>query len=290
VLDFANEPEEIQKGFQPYYEKTMLSGATDPNKLYDIENELLAFGVFSPKDVDAFGARYFDPNATQDVLYGYLAPLVARAMELRESERKNLRGKLIDFVRLYSFLAQILPFTDSNLEKLYVFSRLLFRYIPKDPRVLPQEIKDQIDMESYRVHLTSAGSIGLDRGAGIVKPATSEKGAAKSGEEDLLSRILSDLNERFGTDFTPEDRIVIASLEEELRANESLATSVRVNTKENARLAFDHVVTDRLQGLVDKNFKFYKKITDDKEFAKAFLDILFARFVKQAREDPSAGG
>lgn len=37
VLDFANEADDIQKAFQPYYEATLLTESTDPNKLYDIK-------------------------------------------------------------------------------------------------------------------------------------------------------------------------------------------------------------------------------------------------------------
>jgi len=58
----------------------------------------------------------------------------------------------------------------------------------------------------------------------------------------------------------------------------ALTASVRVNTPENARLTFDYVVGDRLQEMVDTNFKFYKRITDDREFSKFFLDWLFERF------------
>ncbi|MEA2056753.1 MAG: type I restriction endonuclease, partial [Patescibacteria group bacterium] len=42
VLDFYNEPEEIKKAFQPYYTGTILSEATDPNKLNDLQEELEA--------------------------------------------------------------------------------------------------------------------------------------------------------------------------------------------------------------------------------------------------------
>ena len=43
VLDFANETDDIQKAFAPYYEKTILSEKTDPNYLYDLENQLADF-------------------------------------------------------------------------------------------------------------------------------------------------------------------------------------------------------------------------------------------------------
>ena len=98
-----------------------------------------------------------------------------------------------------------------------------------------------------------------------------------------LSQIIRELNERFGTDFTEEDRLFIQQLEERLVGDPALVASVRVNTPENARLTFDHVVTDRLQDMVDTNFKFYKRITDDQEFSKFFLDRLFDRFRKSLK-------
>ena len=57
------------------------------------------------------------------------------------------------------------------------------------------------------------------------------------------------------------------------------------DTPENARLTFDYVVTDRLQELIDTNFKLYKRITDDRDFSKLFLDWLFQRFRSAVREE-----
>jgi type I restriction enzyme R subunit len=61
--------------------------------------------------------------------------------------------------------------------------------------------------------------------------------------------------------------------------------AVRVNPPENARLTFDHVVNDKLQEMIDSNFKFYKQITDDREFAKYFLDWLFERYLERTKKD-----
>lgn len=46
VLDFVNKAEEIQYAFRPYYQATILKEATEPNLLYDIENELHAYGAY----------------------------------------------------------------------------------------------------------------------------------------------------------------------------------------------------------------------------------------------------
>src|SRR5258708_17423744 len=45
--DFANEAAVIKAAFEPYYETTLLSEATDPNLLYEIHGRLAAFPVYT---------------------------------------------------------------------------------------------------------------------------------------------------------------------------------------------------------------------------------------------------
>ena len=68
VLDFANDSDEIKKAFEPYYETTILSEATDPNLLYEKQGRLEAFPVFTEKDVDDFATLFFTRGTTQDQL------------------------------------------------------------------------------------------------------------------------------------------------------------------------------------------------------------------------------
>ena len=198
---------------------------------------------------------------------------------LTPEEQTDFRSQLTDFVRLYSFLAQIITFADTGLEKLYLMGRLLRRYLPWKREELPKEIQQKIDMETYRIRETSKGKIALPKGSGEIEPLGA-KGSHTPGpdEQEALSRILKELNDRFGTDFSTEDRVFIEQLEVKLAADESLRTSVRVNPAENARLAFDHKVSDHLQDMVDTNFQFYKRVTDDKDFSQYLLDRLFERF------------
>ncbi len=280
VLDFVNEADDIREAFQDYYEKTILSEETDPNLLYDLERRLAGFGVFDGSDVEAFAGLYFR-NAGQDQLYAALAPSTERFVELSSEEKADFRGTLDDFVRLYAFLSQVVTFVDPDLEKLYVFSRLLRRYLPYERERLPVEIQQDIDMESYRLTRRFEGAIALERGEAEIPPIGA--GAARvPAPEDLepLSEIIRDLNERFGTDFSDEDKVFINQLEERLAGDPALRASVRANTPENARLTFDYVVTDRLQEMVDTNFEFYKRVTDDKQFSAFFLGWLFDRFRK----------
>lgn len=282
VLDFVNEAEEIQKAFEPYYDRTLLKEGTDPNLLYDLQTRLSDFHFYAMDDINRFAAVYFDPKGTQDLLHAALQPAVDRYLAAGEDERVPFRGHLKDFVSLYAFLSQIITFVDADLEKLYVFGRLLLRKLPVTREHLPVEIQQQIDVESYRLQKAGSGSIKLKRGSVDLEPMKpKDTEMPLTDQTEPLSQIIRELNERFGTAFTEEDRIFIEQLEAKLADNEALEKAVKVNTPDNARLTFNHVVNDRLQEMIDTNFKFYKQVTDDPDFARTFLDWLFQRYVKK---------
>jgi type I restriction enzyme R subunit len=115
VLDFANDADAIKAAFEPYYETTLLSEATDPNLLYEIATQLAAFPIYTEGDVNGFARIYFDPKATQDQLYAALAPIVERFKGVSADEQHDFGGQLTDYVRLYAFLAQVLTFADVDL-------------------------------------------------------------------------------------------------------------------------------------------------------------------------------
>ena len=285
TLDFANEAETIRKGFEPYYETTILSEATDPNLLYELEQRLKEFGVYTAADVDAFAKVYFSRGVTQDRLYSQLGGVVARFGELAEDERKDFRSQLTDYARLYAFLSQILPFADTDLEKLYVFARSLRRLLPAPVDTLPREVQQNIDIDSYRIQKTGSGKIDLETRNGRLHPMRS-KASYGPDEEDLepLSALIKELNERFGLNLGPEHRVTIEQMMDRLDHDKALDASARVNTRENVRLTFDHKVDDVIQQIVDTNFELYKRITENKAFGEALRNHLFDQYLRTHRQ------
>jgi len=285
VLDFANEAETVRKAFEPYYETTLLSEATDPNVLYDRQHELDEFGMFTEAEVDGFAALYFGKQP-QDRLYQALGPIKERAEgELSEEALADFRGALQDYVRLYAFLSQVIPFTDPDLEKLYVFARYLRRYLKAPTQELPKDIREKIDMDSLRIQRSFNGKIRLERGAKDLEPLGEHGGGGQPHPEELepLSRIIRELNERYGANLGPEDRITLGRILDRAEEKDSLRLSVENNTEENARLAFETVVTDMLQELVDTNFKLYKRIADDRDFSSHLMTNLFDQYRRRLR-------
>jgi len=284
VLDFANAADEIRAAFEPYYETTLLSEATDPNLLYELQTRLAAFPVYTDADVDGFAKIYFDPKMTQDRLYAALAPVVERFKALSEAEQPDFRGQLTDYVRLYAFLAQVLTFADADLEKLYVFARHLRRLLPADRTELPREVQQNIDMESYRIQQTGSGKIALERKPGTLDPASTKGGHGTAPEEmEMLSRIIAKLNERFGLNLGAEHRVTLGQMMEKLDDDAALDAAARANTRENVRLTFDQKVEHVIQEIVDSNFDLYKRITDDRAFGEVVKNFLFDQYLRAHR-------
>jgi type I restriction enzyme R subunit len=284
VLDFANEADEIKAAFEPYYETTLLSEATDPNLLYEIQTRLGAFYLYSHLDVEAFARVYFDRKTTQDRLYAVLAPVVDRFQGLPREEQQDFRGHLTDYVRLYAFLSQVLTFADVDLEKFYVFARFLRRLLPADREELPREIQQNIDMESYRIRETSRGRIGPERKGGLLEPQSTKGGYVAPPEEiEPLSLIIAELNDRFGLNLGAEHRVTLGHMMARLDGDPALDAAARVNTRENVRLAFDTKVEQVIQDIVESNFDLYKRITDDRTFGELVKNFLFDQYVRAHR-------
>lgn len=52
VLDFANKTSVIEEAFSKFYRTTILSGETDPNKLYDLITIMEEYQVYDDSDVE----------------------------------------------------------------------------------------------------------------------------------------------------------------------------------------------------------------------------------------------
>jgi type I restriction enzyme R subunit len=132
VLDFMNDREEICEAFKTYYEGAEMGEEVDPARMYQVKGELDASGVYLAEEVERFCAVYFKPKPKQSAMdhqamHAALDPVVSRFTVLQENEAEVelWRGKVQAFRNLYSFLSQVIPYQDSDLERLYVFLRHL---------------------------------------------------------------------------------------------------------------------------------------------------------------------
>src|SRR5207245_8112977 len=104
---------------------------------------------------------------------------------------------------------------------------------------------------------------------GLLDPAGANGGRGAAPQElEALSRIIAELNERFGLNLGPEHRITLGQMMERLDADPGLDASVRVNTRENVRLTFNQKVEQVIQEIVASNFDLYNRIHENRTFGQ----------------------
>ena len=265
VLDFVNEWEDIQSAFQPYYQTTALEEETDPNKLYDLQTELNAFEVYSDKDVDEFAEVFFKRDVPLEKLQPVLDQVVINWNYKQEDEREDFRSTLQKFIRLYGFISQIITFQDVDLEKLYVFAKALNRKLPRRKVKLPYEVRDAVDLDSFRLQQTYSGEIELEKTDGNVPGFGDGSLYGVDDERDLLSNIVKTLNETYGLNLTDDDKVDMQTIRTRLETDETLQAVMQADNPRDAKVyKFNEVLDRLLLEFVHTKLDLYKKLTEPK--------------------------
>ena len=280
VLDFANEPEDIQKSFERYYRTTILSGETDPNKLYDLIADMEHTQVYTNEQANKFIDLYLN-GAERSKLDPILDSCVVLYKELDENGQVTFKSAAKAFVRTYGFLGAILPFGNVEWEKLSIFLNLL---LPKLPS--PQEedfskgILDAIDLDSYRAEAKARISIQLEDADANVEPVPVGAGKGKAEPEmDLLTNILSSFNEMFGNiEWKDADNVrrQIAEIPAMVAKDEKYQNAMRNSDRQNARMESDRVLQQVILSIMSDNMELFKQFNDNPSFKRWLADMVFS--------------
>lgn len=278
VLDFANTSEEIKKSFDPFFETTILGEATDPNKLFDLQSALDAFQVYTPEQVQEFSESLIT-NVPVDQLHSILdAAAAVFRNNLTAEQQDDFRAKCKTYVRLYVFLAQIIPFVNPYLERLYLFLNHLQNKLGKQQEEdLAQGILDNIDMENLRYQLEATTNIVLQQGDELKPIPTEMRTGAAEPEMEYLSNIVKAFNDRFGTTFTNEDKVkkMTQDLMQDVANDKEFVNAFKHSDTQNAKITFEDVLKRKLIDHIETNFEVFKEFNDNKEFRDFFAGTMF---------------
>jgi len=278
VLDFANTAEDIENAFRPYFESTILGEATDPNKLFDLQDALDNYQVYSREQVEDFSNKILN-NVPVDQLHASLDESAAIFRDdLEEEQQADFRAKVKTYVRLYIFLSQIVPFENPYLERLYIFLNHLQNKLGSDTSVdLAKGVLDNIDMDSYRLQLESTTNVVLEQGEDLKPIPTDMRGGISEPEIDKLSNILQTFNDRYGTQFEDADKVrqMAENIATDVAKNKELISSIEHSDEQNARITSDKIVGEELLKHITTNFDLYKLYSDNKEFKEDFSAMMF---------------
>ncbi|RRR67135.1 MAG: type I restriction endonuclease subunit R [Candidatus Viridilinea halotolerans] len=295
VLDFVNDPAQILAAFQPYYKRAELASVTDPNLIHTLQTKLDDAQIYNASEIESFVKVYLDPQGKQAGMQAALAPAVERfrvrwraAQETRDKKRLDelelFRKDLASFVRLYDFLAQIINYGDTDLEKRSIFFRLLL------PLLATERLSEAIDLSGVELthyRLKDQGTRGLNlkeaKGDfGLVPPGDVGSGESRDPLRAKLAAIIQRMNDLFEGELSEADMIGLAThISERMIANPVLVEQAQHNTKEQFALGdFPKVMMEEVIGGMDSYQSMISQVLGNERvregFAAVLLDIVYA--------------
>lgn len=291
ILDFVNSEDEILESFQPYYELTTIKEKTDPDHLYDLKNQIDASNIIWDTEVDQFNKVYFTKKANltpsdHAKLNAFIDSAVDRFNVIQiQEEKDNLKHGLVSYTRLYSFLSQIMPFYDVDLEKLYIYVRFLIKKLPREVTD-PFHLGDEVELKLYRLELIKSHiRIAMEDQPEYGLDGIEDAGVRSNKDEKvLLSEIIQILNDRFGMNLTNADKLYFDQIEEELVTHEKLTEQAKSNTMDNFKYGFEEVFLNTLIKRMDQNQELFTKMMDDDEFSRVVRKLLLEKVYTRLRE------
>lgn len=275
VLDFANTAEEIQEAFEPFYEQS-IAQPTDPNVLYGMEHDLISAGVLSQEETDAaIAALLSGEPGEQPVVYANLEPAVGRFTTLEENEQEKFRGNLNQFCRAYAFIAQVMPWTDADLERLFLYGKLLLTELPSfDGGAMPL-LSKSVQLTHLRLSATSEGAITLEGSEepGIALPGEG-RGSVVEPVMDKLSALIAVMNEKYGADLGESDKIWVDQQWNVVMEDDEMEAVAIHNDRSQYQLVLEEKVKDLLVDRNEKNGELFAQFFANPEFQQMLLGYL----------------
>jgi type I restriction enzyme, R subunit len=260
VVDFVNDPEEVLKAFQTYYETAQLVDVTDPHLVFDLRMKLDAAGFYDEFEVNRVVAVELNPNSRQSDLAAALEPVVSRLLVRYKAARERLtaatasgeskpaeeakqeiealvlfKHDMTGFLRMYTFLSQIFDYGNTDIEKRHIFYKRLL------PLLEFGRERDTIDLSKVVLthhNLRDKGKRQLPLGQGEkprLTPLTeSGGGSVQEKEKARLTEIITRVNDLFEGELSEDDRLVYVNnvIKGKLLESEVLVQQASNNTKE----------------------------------------------------------
>ncbi len=285
VLDFANSDDEIKAAFEPFFEESF-STPTEPNVLTTMEHDLMNAGVLSMPEMEAtVGALLSEDPALQSVLYANLEPAVGRFGALEEDKAEEFRRTLEHFCRAYAFVAQVMPWADTDWERLFLYGRLLLLELPPGENSPMPQISKSVQLTHLRIAVTSEAAISLAGSAepGVALPGQG-LGAVAEPVMDKLSALISAMNTRYGADLGEADKVWVDQQWVVVKSDDEMRDVALNNDRSQFEMVLEAKVKELLIDRHDKNGVLFDLFFSNPDFQVSLVRYLAGTYDEFRRE------
>ena len=277
VVDFVNEQKDIEGAFQPYYQNTRLKNAVDTQKLYDFKSQIDKHKVFSDEQLTKAIDIIVDKSQKPEALSPLFRSIVEDRIEPMEKDIQATFRKLIDrYVRQYTFLSQLMTFIDVELEKYYLFCKMLYKFLPYTKDTLPLDILNRINLEKFRIDESGNGKILLNKEDGELKSGESGRIAPqKPGTLGTLQELLKEVNEPYVGFLQENDKLMYALLLDVLQDSEVVEAFNAQNTADVLIELVKEKFNSKSYEKMQEYWNLMEVMSNNKSFSEAFFRKAF---------------
>lgn len=270
VLDFANDAEQIQLSFQRFYKTTILSRETDTNKLNDLISEIEAANIYTQDDVDKVNMLYWGNQPREQI-----DPIIDRAVEqfktLEFNRQVKTKSSMKSYLRVYPFLAAVLPYKSIEWEKLNTYYMLLVHKLPVlKGEDLTQGLQESINFDQYRVIKQEELKIELENSDTEIDPVPISGGKGPvQPDMQPLSAILDEFNRMFGGiqwEHPEQARRQLEELPSRLYSDVAFVNAARNSNRETAQMQCNNSLMQIITQLLSENTEFCRNYFDNTAF------------------------
>ena len=181
----------------------------DSQRIYRLKSDVEDWNIFNETEVETVTNAMVTStglNGVPSILKGIVED---RVNPLTDEEKDRYRKTVSRYVRQYGFLAQLMDFTDPDLERFYVFCKIFYKFLPYTKETLPMEILELIDLDKLRIQMSYEGQLELEDEAQTLHSSRIGEPGQKRPEEELpVSEILNMANSPFVGLLNENDKIL----------------------------------------------------------------------------------
>ena len=275
VLNFVKgNDESILNAFKRYYEDSELKELPDPYRLEELKDEIYNTQIVYCEDVNEFSKVYFKTRKhAQDnaKLNALIDPAIERYKKMKvEEEQDLLHSNIKSFCHLYTFLSQLMTYSDVELEELYVYCHFLTKKLPRPDEIIDLD-KDDVDLAYYKLKKLNERDLEIHKSEGGLKVPTG-KSHPRKDDLDKLSNVIDSFNERFGTEFDVQD--MVNAIGEKL--NTQMRPLVNANNDaESLQVEFNGMLMDVVTERYEEYSRFIDEVFSNDAMSQSFQELMF---------------
>lgn len=285
VLDFVNNAEDIQAAFRPFFQETSAT-PSDPNMLYNLQTRIMSAGIVAVAEMRAAVEGILRGGTVGNAaLKANTDTAVERWSDLEsDSDRDEFRSSSRDFVRAYAFLAQVITFSDRELEELYYYLKYLLTRLAASDGGGAVDLDSSVILTHIRTNLIEdAEDLGLATGS--EEPGSSfmqaGRGSAGLNPTALLSELIGKINERYGLNLTDADRIWFEQQMEHMSANEDIRAVAKANDFDNFEIYLNPVIEGEIIERHEANQELFSAFFNKPEFQGLVVQTIARELYKK---------